>query len=210
MTLLDSLQWRYATKQFDSSRAVLESDVQELLEAARLSASSYGLQPWKFVVISNPELKAQLVAPSYGQTQAEECSHLTVLCSKTEMDDAYIDRYIASVSSQRNAPVEALQGFADMMKQTVGSLSAEEKLGWMQRQAYIALGTLLTACAVKQIDSCPMEGFDRNAVDEVLGLSGQGLTATLLCPIGYRSEADATATRAKVRFSAEEVIEYRA
>ncbi len=207
MTLIDSLHWRHATKKFDAQKKVSDADVSAVLEAARLAPSSYGLQPWKFLVITDPVIRAALREKAWNQDQVTDASHLIVLCAKIKLDEKDVEHYIKAIADTRGLPVDALAGFNDMMLGSIGRQSADQMKTWNQKQVYIALGMLLAACAEKQIDSCPMEGFDAAGFDELLGLTKDNLTATVLCPIGYRA-ADEVAPK-KVRFCAEEVIERR-
>ncbi len=204
--LIDAMQWRHATKSFDAAKKVSDADLEELLEALRLSASSYGTQPWAFIVVTDQGLKDKLSKAAYDQRQVRECSHLVVLASFRTMDEAYVDAYIASIAEERGMTAESLKGFRDTMANKVRTTSPEDLRVWMEKQTYIALGTLLTAAALKKIDSCPMEGFDKNAVDEILGLEAQNLHAVTMCPLGYRGEADYLAIMKKVRWPKEKVI----
>lgn len=208
-SLTSALQWRYATKKFDASKKLSESDLQDLLEAVRLAPSSYGIQPWKFLVISDPALRAKLREAAWGQPQVTDASQLIVLCAKRSLSEADIDRYLKEISAVRGAPAEQLEGFKGMMMGSVSRQSHEELKVWNQKQVYIALGVLLSACAAKNIDSCPMEGFDKEKFDEILGLEKENLTATVLCPVGYRAADDEQAAYKKVRLPLSEIIEMR-
>ncbi len=206
-SLLKSLQWRYATKVFDKTKKIDDATVKALEESLRLSASSFGLQPWKFVVVQNPDLRKQLSEHCYGQTQVADCSHLFVLCRKTEMTDREIEHYFAAIAKARGIPLESLQGFHDVVMNYISAHRQKNDLDlWMTKQVYIALGTLLTACAVLKVDACPMEGIDLGAFDTILGLKQLSLTAIVACPIGYRDANDKYAQLPKVRFCSDEVI----
>lgn len=207
--LLSALQWRYATKAFDAQKKVSDDDLAELLEALRLSPSSYGLQPWRFIVVSDPELRVRLKGHAWNQGQVSDASHLIVLCGRKDLPPEYIDDYIADMAAQRGASVESLAGFRELLLNATGSRTPEGVREWSARQVYIALGFLLAACAEKGIDSCPMEGFDAAAFEKELGLTDTPWHPVVLCPIGYRAAGDAHATRKKVRFSADQVIERR-
>ncbi len=201
--LVDSLNWRYACKAFDASKK-LSDDVWAALEQSLiLSASSFGLQPWKFVVVTDQSIKDQLPAHSWGQRQPADCSHLVVLCRLDEMDEAYVNNYVDRIAQTRSVSRESLTSYADMM---LGFLKNPADKGvWMEKQCYIALGTLLTACAVLGVDACPMEGFDPKAYDRILGLEGKGIKSVLVCPLGYRAE-DKYAGLKKVRFDSSELV----
>lgn len=206
---LSALQWRYAAKNFDPNKKISSKDLDTLLEAIRLSPSSYGLQPWKFLVISNPEVREQLKGAAFGQAQVTEASHLLVFCVKTDLGQKEIEAYINDMAQTRGMPAENLNGFKQMLEGFASSLpNAEAKINWGKKQAYIALGFGLFAAAEMQIDSCPMEGFDPQAFDQILGLAEKGLTTAVICPIGYRSSEDQTASWAKVRFPKEELFEF--
>lgn len=202
--IVKSLQWRYATKKFDPNKKLDESTYQKLEEALRLSASSFGLQPWKFVVVTDPEIKKQLPAHSWGQTQAQDCSHLVVICRLDEMTEQHIDHYLETIATKRGVTRESLKSYSEMMK---GFLqNPADKAQWMVKQCYIALGTLLTAAATLGVDTCPMEGFDAAAYDRILGLEKKGCRSVVLCPLGYRADDDKYAAAAKVRFDADETV----
>ena len=206
---LESLNWRYATKKFDPSRTISEEDLTDLLSAVRLSASSYGLQPYKILVLQDEALREKLRPSCWNQPQITEASHVLVIASKADFDTELIDSYLEEVSETRNIPLENLSGYGDFMKSKLLGLPAPTKAEWTARQAYIALGNLLSAAAVQRIDACPMEGFVREQVDEILGLRQQGFTTAVIIPIGYRSQADDTQHYKKVRRSEESFFEYR-
>lgn len=198
-TYIESLQWRYATKKFDAKQKIAEDDLQTLLHSMRLTASSYGLQPYHIIVITDPEIRKKLQPVSWGQTQIVDASHLIVLANKTEVDADWIDGYLTNVSETRNIPMEALNGYADFMKSKILVLSSEEQAEWASKQNYLVLGNLLSAAAELKIDTCPMEGFEAEAYNKILGLSEKGLNATVVTAIGYRSSEDETQHYAKVR-----------
>ncbi|GJM61960.1 MULTISPECIES: NAD(P)H-dependent oxidoreductase [Persicobacter] len=206
MDILEKLQWRYATKEFDPTQKITEEKLHRLLEGLRWSASSLGLQAWKVMVVENPEVRASLVGLSYGQKQVAEASHLLVLCRVNEVDEPYAEDYIDLVSSTRQIPKEELSGYSGMVKGFINGMADEAKTGWLDHQIYLALGNLLTICAMEEVDSCPMEGFDKAAVNEVLETAAMGLTAVVMCPVGYRSSADKYASLAKVRRPLEEIV----
>ena len=206
MQLLEDLRWRYATKRFAEDRTVSEDDLRKLEEAVNLTATSFGLQPFRLLVVSDPALKEQLRTASYNQPQLTECSHVFVFCAMTEMPPEQIDRYVDRIAEVRDVPREQLNDYANYMKGSVAGKSVESIKAWNQRQAYLGLGTLLAAAAQLRIDSCPMEGFDAGEYDRILGLTDKGLTATVIAPVGYRSEDDATQHYAKVRVPLEEMV----
>jgi len=205
-SLVSALQWRYATKQFDASKKLTAEQLNDLLEATRLSASSFGLQPWKFIVVSNPAIREQLKAAAWGQPQVTDASHLIVFAAKTNLNDTSVDEYMQSIADTRQIPVTALADLSAMMKGSIASRTPEQNLEWAKKQCYIALGTLLSAAAVAQIDASGMEGFNPAQFDEILGLKALNLTAAVIAPVGFRSEADAASKMAKVRFPLSEVV----
>ncbi len=209
-SLLTALNWRYATKSFDASRTISPEVWDALAQSLVLTPSSFGLQPWKFLVITSPDLKARLRPHCWGQSQVTDCSHLLVLCAKQEMDAAYVDQFIALTAALRGAPAEALKGYRDIIAQSVlgdGSIAAMLP-EWAARQAYIALGQFMLSAALLGVDACPMEGFIPDLVNAELGLNERGLKAAVMCPAGYRSADDKYASAPKVRWPASDVIEY--
>lgn len=205
-TFLAQLNWRAAVKSFDQTKKVSDGDFDKLLEAARLAPSSSGLQPWKFVVVKNPEIRQKLREAGYGQAQITEASHLVVMCSKTDLPLSYVDKYIKYIASERGVDVAALAAFQTMISGSVSRQTPEQLANWNARQVYIALGVLLSACAVAGIDACPMEGFDNAQFDEILGLSKLNMASRAIVAIGYRSETDALTKMKKVRFPKNEVV----
>lgn len=205
----EHLNWRYATKKFDPNRKISQKDLENLTETLRLAPSSFGLQPWKFVIVKDPQTRQRLKGHAWNQPQVTDASDLFVLCALTGMDEQYIRDFIEQTARQRGIAVEGLKSYEDMMSGFVKSLPPQDLQNWMKRQVYIALGMLLSECAHRKIDACPMEGFDGKKVDEVLGLAAEGLTAVAMCPVGYRASDDLSANAKKVRFDAKDVFIYR-
>jgi nitroreductase len=205
-TLLNQLKWRYATKKFDAAKKIPAEDWATLEQALILSASSYGLQPWHFVVITSQKLKEELVGAAYGQHQLSQCSHIVVFAVNKNVDAAYIEKYIKRISDVRGVPVEKLDGYKGMMVGTISRQDAATTEAWSARQVYIALGSLLTSAAMLGIDACPMEGIVPAKFDEVLGLDKKGFGTLMIATLGYRAADDATANYLKVRFAAEELV----
>lgn len=205
MNLLTALQWRYAVREF-SRDIIAEQDMDYLLQATHLSASSYGLQPYKLIVVTDQKVREALVEHAYGQQKVAQSSHLVVLAADTDIGDHTVDRYIHQVIATRGVQQEELQGYADHMKTALAVKSAQEKQAWANEQVYIALGTLLAAAAEKQIDTCPMTGFDPTGFNRVLNLSAQGLTAVAICAVGKRSADDKAANQQKVRMPYSEFV----
>lgn len=198
--------WRYATKKFDTTKKVSTEDLKTLKEAIRLSASSYGLQPYKVFIIENPELRAKIQPVAWGQSQIVDASQLIVFANMTNFSDADIDASLSLTTETRGLPADALNGYGDFMKSKIGALSEEVRNIWTSKQTYLALGNLLNAAAELRIDVTPIEGFEPSKVNEILGLAGLGLNASVLATIGYRHEDDATQNYAKVRKSNEELF----
>jgi len=205
--IIENLSWRYATKLFDPSKKVSDKDLQILVEVLRLSPSSYGLQPIKVLVIENKEIREKLKEKSGNQPQITDASHLFVICSFIDIHDLHVDEHILNISKIREQEVSQISGYGDFMKGKFNLLDSNIKKEWNARQAYIALGLLLHACAQLRIDSTPMEGFDAEGYDEILGLKAKNLHATVICPIGYRSSEDQTQFMKKVRKNTTDFIE---
>ncbi|MGH8047032.1 MAG: NAD(P)H-dependent oxidoreductase [Chthoniobacterales bacterium] len=203
--LLDALKWRYAAKKFDRSRRIDPQTWAALEETLVLSPSSYGLQPWKFLVITDQAVKDALVPLSWGQTQPAEASHMVVFAVKHPFTAADVRRHIARSAEVHGITVETLAG---LEKVILGYMNTPELdvRAWSTRQVYIALGNFMTAAAVLGIDTCPMEGINPAAYDKVLGLEGTGYFTVVACPAGYRASDDKQATRAKVRFPAADIV----
>ena len=204
---IESLQWRYATKEFDPTKELSKVQLDTILESMRLTASSYGLQPWKFVVVENTEIREKLKAAAWNQSQITDASALVVLCTRTDINPEYVDMYMKHVSEVRSIPVEQLSGFADMIKGTLSRRTPEQVVEWSTRQVYIALGTALLTAAEMKIDACPMEGFDSGSFDSILDLPSKNLTSRVCLTLGFRSDKDSMAHVSKVRFADSEVIE---
>lgn len=208
--LLEALRWRYATKRFDPTRRIPDETWSALEASLVLTPSAFGLQPWTFLVVTDPALKARLREVSWGQSQVEDCSHLVVFAARRSIEAKDIDRLIDRIAAVRGVPAASLSGYRDMM---AGSLLGENRpdgaAEWAARQVYIALGQFLAAAAVLGVDTCPMEGLDPARYDEILGLAGTGYRILAACPVGYRSGDDGYATLPKVRFPIEDVIQRR-
>ena len=203
--LLESLQWRYATKVFDKTRKLKDSDWETLKQALTLSASSYGLQPYRFVIPTAPELRMKLRDASRGQAQVTDASHLVVFAARNEITPQDVDHFLESLAATRGLPLEKLEGFrAALTGDLVEGPRATIAGHWAARQAYLALGNLLASAAMLRIDACPMEGFSPTQYDEILGLSDYHTVC--ICALGYRSPEDAYAQALKFRFPAEELF----
>ena len=199
------LEWRYATKVFDSTKVIPETDWKTLERALVLTPSSFGLQPWKFFVVTDPAKRALLKPASWGQSQIVDASHLVVFAIRKNLSESDIERFVARTAEVRGTTVESLESYRQMM---VGSLSKPsiDINAWASRQVYIALGFFMSTAALLGIDACPIEGFEPAKYDEILGLSALGYGASVVAAAGYRSGSDKYATLPKVRFKAEDVI----
>jgi nitroreductase len=207
MELLENLKWRYATKKFDASKTIQKEDLEHLKEAVRLSVSSYGLQLYKVFIVSNKELKEKLKLAAWGQDQLTDASHIFVFCNYTERKNEHIDEYIQATSKTQGTPLEKLEGYGNLIKESLSAKPDAAWQSWSEKQTYLALSNLLTACAELKIDSCPMEGFEQEKFNSILGLEERGLNAAVIAPIGYRSEEDHTQFRTKVRKPKEVLFE---
>lgn len=208
-TLLNQLNWRYATKRFDPSRKIPADTWSALEQALVLTPSSFGLQPWRFVVVTDQKVKEQLVQYSWNQTQSAECSHYVVFAVKTDLTVEYIDRYLARMAEVRNVDVNSLGAFADLLKSKLAPPPEGFVMkNWAAMQTYIALGNFMTSAALLGVDTCPMEGIEPAHYDEVLKLKGTGYATIVACAAGYRGEKDRNASLAKVRFDAKDVIQH--
>lgn len=206
MNTIDALKWRYAVQKFDTEKKLTDEQLQKILEATILSPSSFGLQPWKFIVVTNPEVRVKLREAGYGQPKISEASHLIVFAVEKNIDDSLVDTYIKSVSGIRNIPVEGLMGYADTIKRSIANKSMQERLEWATRQVYIALGVTVTAASIEEIDSAPMEGFEPHKFDEILGLDKRGLESKVILALGFRASDDPVAQYKKVRFPQDQVV----
>jgi len=206
MDIISKLNTRYATKVFDPSKKVSEADMDTLLEAIRLSASSFGLQPYKVLVVEDPTIRAELRKVAWDQPQITDSSALLVFAVNYETNEKSVDEFVDLISQTRNIPKDALSGYSDMMKGSVQSQSPEQIETWVSKQAYIALGFGLVAAAVLDIDACPMEGFSPADFDRILDINKLGLKSKVIMAVGYRSEADHYQHLIKVRPKKEDFI----
>lgn len=206
-TLLQQLQWRYATKSFDPSRKISAEDWAALERALILTPTSYGFQPYRFVIVTDQAIKEQLVTFSWKQKQPADCSHFVVFAAKESVNEADVDHYMALVARVRGIPTESLAGFKKaLLGDIVHGPRSQWQHEWATRQAYIALGNFMTSAAMVGIDTCPMEGIDQVKYDEVLGLTAGGYRTVVACAAGYRAADCKYATVPKVRHSADELV----
>ncbi|UMB61388.1 nitroreductase family protein [Lutibacter sp. A80] len=206
MNIINSLEWRYATKKFNPSKKLSNQQINTLKKAFNLTATSFGLQPVKMIVISDKELQEKLVAHSYYQRQVADASHVLILCIENDITTEYINSYFDLEKKIRNVDESVIAGFRKQLIDMYQNKSIEEKQLSAKQQAYIILGNLLTVCAVEKIDACPMEGFIPEKIDELLNLNEQHLKSVLMLPVGFRSDDDLMGGMKKVRKPLNETI----
>ena len=206
MSALNNLEWRYAAKRMNGQKVPAEK-LEKILKAIQLAPTSIGLQPFTVLVVENEELKAKMAPAIYNQPQITEGSHVLVFAAWKEYSDENVERYLNNIATVRGIPVESLDGMRNMINGAISGKTPEQLLNWNSRQAYIALGTGLAVAAEEQVDSTPMEGFDPDALDAVLGLQEKGLRSTVILALGYRdAEKDYLSSSAKVRRNKEELF----
>ncbi|HEY0008031.1 MAG TPA: NAD(P)H-dependent oxidoreductase, partial [Tepidisphaeraceae bacterium] len=203
----DRLRWRYAVQKFDPARTLSPEIWQALEESLVLTASSFGLQPWRFIIVTDPAVKERLAAASFNQRQPADASHLVVFAVRRAMDIAHVDRHVDRMAEVHAVERANLQGFHASTSKFVSKLTPTAQQEWAARQAYIALGAFLTAAAILGVDTCPMEGIVKPQYDEILGLEAQGYTTIVVAAAGYRSADDPHAARPKVRFPHDDVVQ---
>lgn len=204
----DALDWRYATKKYDATKKISAQDWETLERSLHLAPSSYGIQPWRFLVIENPEIREKLKPVSWGQSQVTDASHYVVFLYKPEIDTAFVQKYLDRIVEVRQIPAQGLDGLKNMLIENLVKAPEEKIRTWSQRQAYIAMGFLLQTAAMLKIDSTPMEGFDPAAYDKILGLEGSGWKSVASVALGYRHPEDTFQSLKKVRFPEDTVIQY--
>lgn len=204
--IIDRLEWRYAVKKFDPHRSLPEEEIEILMRGFNLTATSYGLQPIKLVVVKNKGLQEQLLPFSYNQPQVAQASHVLILCIEQKIDQKYITSYFKRVHKVRGTSEEILNPYREELVRDFSARNHREIEEWATNQAYLALGNLLTICAVRQIDSCPMEGFIPSGYNQLLGLTEKGLNSVLVLPVGYRAKDDMFSGFKKVRRSMDQSI----
>lgn len=208
MNVIEHLKWRYATKKFDASKNLSPQKVQIIKEAFNLTATSFGLQTISMLVVADKDIRKDLIEYSYGQKQVLDASHLLVICIQENITNADVDNLFDNIQDIRNTPNTILDPYRDGLKTMMKKMSIQERQDWSTKQAYIALGNLMTVCAIEQIDACPMEGFSAENYDDIFQLKDKGLKSVLVMPIGYRAKDDMFADFKKVRKTvAESTIE---
>lgn len=204
--MLEALRWRYATKQFDKEKKLSEEQLATLKESLRLASSSFGLQPWHFIVVEDVELRKKLRMAGYGQPQITDASHFIVLATEKNVDASLVKKYVGRVAMTKNIPVESLINLSDTLNGAIRTKGKEGSREWAARQVYIALGVLLATAAIEGIDAAPMEGFDPAQFDKILGLEKRGLTSRVMVALGFRAHDDPAAKAPKVRYTEEQVF----
>ena len=206
-TIIDDLNWRYATKKYDAEKKISSADFEIICQSLRLVPSSYGLQPIKYIVINDKSMREKLLPLAYNQPQITDASHLIVICSNRNVSPKMVGEHISLMSETRNIPLEDLSKFGENMNASFAKLSAEELCEWTAKQAYISLGHIMHTCANLRIDATPMEGFNKLSFDEALNLTSNNLQSVLLLALGYRSPEDKLSSLPKVRKPLSEIIE---
>ena len=205
MNYIDALKWRYAVKSF-SSQTLPQTAINGLAEGVRLSASAYGLQPYKLLIVQSKSLKQACLPFSFGQNKVAACSHLLLLANFTQITEQMIDNFIYELAMTQGISVQQLRAYKNTICGDILNRSPQQQRHWAEQQCYIALGKLLSYAAINQIDACPMSGFENTGINRVLGLNEQDLNAAILCPVGIRSQDDNTANRTKYRKTTEQLV----
>jgi len=205
MSVNNALNWRYAVKEFNQN-ILSAAQLNSLIESVRLAPSAYGIQPYQLIVVANPEVKQACLPYSYGQDKVVNCSHLLVLAHKTELSQHDIAGFIEQLAESQGKSINDLSAYQKQIEADLLMRTTAEQSNWAQQQSYIALGTLLTSAASSRIDACPMTGFEVDGINDVLGLSEKGLSAAVLCPVGFRAGDDLAATRPKYRLSKAQLV----
>lgn len=198
---MTDLNWRYATKTFDANKKISDASLDSIIDAVRLSPSSFGLQPYKILVVSDSETKMKLKDASFGQSQVVDCSHIIVFCVESGLTDEHVKEYITRIADTRQIDKTHLEVSQNIIAGFINKMSPKDRIEWAKRQAYLGLGFMLYSCAELQIDSCPMEGFLPDKYDSILNLSEKGLTSAVVATLGYRSDTDKNQFAVKVRKS---------
>ena len=199
MMYLEALQQRYSVKKFDKEKIVPAENIKNILKAAQLSASSLGLQPYEILVVESEDVKQKLIPAYYNPSQISTCSHMIILVSKKNLDENYLGKYFQHISKVRDIALENLDPFKNTINQHVERLSAEEINFWAEKQAYIVLGNLMFAAALENVDTCPMEGFNKEKIEEILKINTENESVSVTLALGYRAEDDIFQNFKKVR-----------
>ena len=208
MNYLEALNKRYSVKKFDPLKIVSSDSLFQILEAARLSASSLGLQPYQLIIVQSPEMKEKLIPAFYNPSQISTCSHLIVIVSKSNIEPQYIGDYFSHISQTREVSLESLNPFKESISNHIKRLTTEEVMTWADKQSYIVLGNLMFAAALENVDTCPMEGYRQKEIDQILGLDPEKGKVAVTLAIGYRSEEDEFQNFKKVRKPTEKLFKF--
>ncbi|MBV8391038.1 MAG: NAD(P)H-dependent oxidoreductase [Mucilaginibacter sp.] len=206
MSLIEKLNWRYATKKFDKTKKLSPLQLEELLHAVHLSPAATGVQSYKVIVVEDAATRAKLQQAAYGQAQVADASQLIVFAAETNLDTQYVKNFIDHVAKTRGIDRANLAGYEQMINGNINGMTEQQRIAWAKEQAHIALGVLLTSAAELGIDACPMGGFSAPQFDEILGLKEKGLTTAVIAAIGFRAEDDAYGKLKKVRKPEEEMF----
>ena len=206
MDIIKQLQWRYATKKFDASKILTPAKLNTLKEAFNLTATSFGLQTLNLVIVKNKTLRESLLPYSYNQPQVVNASHLLVICIQENIEDSDVINYYNNIKTIRNTPESILNPYREQLQGMMQKKTVEQRQSWSKNQAYMALGNLMTVCAIENIDACPMEGFIPEQYDQILKLGEKGLKSVLILPVGYRADDDMFSTLKKVRKSINQTV----
>lgn len=205
-TLIDALEWRYATSIFNENKIIPEDLIQTILQAANLTATSFGIQPFQMILLEGKQWREKLESATFHQKNVQTCSHLLVLAHRTDIDKNYVEEYTRFMEKVRELDHGALVGFSKSCTKYLDSIDDDFKRQWLSKQIYTVCGNLMTSCAVLGIDACPMEGFNAKLIDEILKLEEKNLHSVLLFPMGYRSEKDKYARIPKIRKPLDEMV----
>lgn len=206
MDILKKLEWRYATKRFDSDKKLNDKQLDLLLDAVNLAPTSYGLQPFELFVVEASKVREELKGAAYGQSQVTDASQVFIFAANSDLSEKHIDAFVERTASQRGLSVDSLADLRSMMVSSIMGKSPEARFQWAARQAYIALGVLLSTAASENIDACPMEGFNNVEFDRILGLEQKGLSSVVMATVGFRSGEDKYGSLPKVRKSRSELV----
>ncbi|MFV0566973.1 MAG: NAD(P)H-dependent oxidoreductase [Flavobacteriaceae bacterium] len=206
MDIIERLKWRYATKKFNPNKKLAPQKLEVLKQAFNLTATSFGLQTVKLIVVENKAVRELLVKSAFNQKQVADASHLLIICIQDNVLDEDVVNYYEAIKDIRKTPETILKPYRESLIKTLRNMSVKERQNWSTNQAYIALGNLMTVCAVEAIDACPMEGFLLEEFDKILNLKALALKSVLLLPVGYRAEDDMFSGFEKVRMPVSETV----
>jgi nitroreductase len=207
MNYLEALSRRYSVKKFNHE-IIPQETLHNILESGKLSASSLGLQPYKIIVVESEEMKQKLIPAFYNPSQISTCSHLVVIISKKTVDESYINGYFRHISDVRETPMDKLDLFKNSINQHINQKTQDEIFNWAEKQSYIVLANLMYAAALENVDSCPMEGFRQDLMEQILDINPDTEKVTVSLALGYRSEEDHFQHMKKVRKPNEKLFKF--